>query len=113
MLDDFHRLGRRQFYHLPPQGKLRVLQRVTAVGALLDLVLYRLGRGLPTSSTVLVCGSLAARLLLGFIFGLRCVGFDEGGWLRLTLVFVQFFPQLSNHSQCFGKLPLESRYLST
>jgi hypothetical protein len=35
MLGDFHRLGRRQFYHLAAQSKLRVLQRVVAIGTLL------------------------------------------------------------------------------
>src|SRR5689334_2876121 len=68
MLSDFHRLGRRQFDYLTAQGELRVLQRVAAGGALLDLVLYGLGRGLPTPGTVLVFSSFAPGLPGSFIF---------------------------------------------
>src|SRR5215207_9401272 len=102
MLGDLHRLGRREFYDLTPQSKLRVLQRIAAGGTLLHLVLNGLGGCLSTACTVLVFSSLATRLLLGFVFGFGSGGLDEGRWL--APVFVQLCLQLSNHRQCLGKL---------
>jgi hypothetical protein len=112
MLDDVHRLGRREFYHLTAQGKLGMLKWVAAGGTLLHFVLDGLGgRLLSTSGTVLVFSSFATWLLVGFIFGLRSIGLDERGWFAAVLV--QFCLQLSNHSQCLGKLCFEACYLGT
>jgi hypothetical protein len=94
VLGDLYGLRRRQFYHLTAQGKLGVLQRVAAGGALLHFVLYCLGGVcVATASAVLLFGSFAPGLLLRFVFGFGSVGLYKGGWL--TLVLVQFLAQLS------------------
>ena len=97
-------------FDLAAQGKLRVLQRVSTIRTLLNLVLYCLGGRFPAASTILVFGSLTPRLLLGLFFGLRCVGLDEGGWFALELV--QLSLQLSICRQQLCDLLLQTGYFS-
>src|SRR5215210_6306367 len=92
VLGDFHGLRRGYLYHLTLTCKLRVLQSIGAIRALLYRVLYSLGGCLLSASgTIVLFGSLAARLFLGFIFGLGSGGLDERGRLAPGCsVLVQF-----------------------